>query len=65
VITLDLTEASAKIRSGGPVDDEEDMSREVWAGQIPLKLAPQPPIRDGHAIGEGDALPPQLTDYFR
>lgn len=65
VITLDVTEASAKIRSGGPVDDEEDMGRECWAGHVPLKLASQDPIRDGHAIGEGDALPPNLSVYFR
>jgi nitroimidazol reductase NimA-like FMN-containing flavoprotein (pyridoxamine 5'-phosphate oxidase superfamily) len=64
VITLDLTEASAKIRTGGPVDDEEDMSRACWAGHIPLKLAPQAPVRDGEN-GEGCPLPPALSMYFR
>jgi uncharacterized protein len=60
VITLDLTEASAKIRTGGPVDDEDDMGRACWAGHIPLKLVAQQPIRDG----EGDASPPELAAYF-
>ncbi len=36
VLTLPLDEASAKIRTGGPSDDEEDYDREVWAGVLPV-----------------------------
>lgn len=61
VITLDLTEASAKIRTGGPVDDEEDRERACWAGHIPLKLVPQTPVRDG----VGDKVAPELGAHFR
>jgi nitroimidazol reductase NimA-like FMN-containing flavoprotein (pyridoxamine 5'-phosphate oxidase superfamily) len=61
VITLDLTEASAKIRTGGPVDDEEDRGRECWAGHVPLKLTSQEPVRDG----AGDILAPKLAAHFR
>ena len=32
IVRLDLAEASAKVRSGGPVDQEEDLELEVWAG---------------------------------
>lgn len=38
VLVLPLDEASAKIRTGSPVDDEEDLGRPVWAGVVPLRL---------------------------
>jgi nitroimidazol reductase NimA-like FMN-containing flavoprotein (pyridoxamine 5'-phosphate oxidase superfamily) len=38
VLTLDLTEASVKIRSGGPVEEDEDVEADkVWAGHLPLR----------------------------
>ena len=46
VLALPLEEASAKIRSGGPIDDEEDYALPVWAGVVPLKLTKGEPIRD-------------------
>jgi nitroimidazol reductase NimA-like FMN-containing flavoprotein (pyridoxamine 5'-phosphate oxidase superfamily) len=44
VLALPIDEASAKIRSGGPVDDEEDMDIDVWAGVVPLTLTPGTPV---------------------
>jgi hypothetical protein len=38
VLTLPLEEVSAKIRTGGPVDDEEDLALAVWAGHVPMRL---------------------------
>lgn len=46
VLRLPLTEAAAKIREGGPKDDDTDMSRNVWAGVLPLRLAHLPAARD-------------------
>jgi len=46
VLSLPLVEASAKIRSGPPLDDEEDYAMSVWAGVIPLKLEAGEPIKD-------------------
>jgi nitroimidazol reductase NimA-like FMN-containing flavoprotein (pyridoxamine 5'-phosphate oxidase superfamily) len=46
VLALPLEEASAKIRTGGPVDDEEDYALPIWAGVVPLKLTPDEPIAD-------------------
>lgn len=46
VIAMPLTEASAKVRTGPPVDDEEDYALDVWAGVIPLRLEKGEPIRD-------------------
>lgn len=46
VLALPIDEASAKIRTGGPVDDEEDYALPVWAGVLPLALKPGEPIAD-------------------
>jgi nitroimidazol reductase NimA-like FMN-containing flavoprotein (pyridoxamine 5'-phosphate oxidase superfamily) len=45
VLVLPLEEASAKIRTGPPIDDDEDYDLPIWAGVLPLKLvagAPEP-----------------------
>jgi nitroimidazol reductase NimA-like FMN-containing flavoprotein (pyridoxamine 5'-phosphate oxidase superfamily) len=44
VLALPLVEVSAKIRTGGPIDDEADLDRPVWAGVIPLHLLAGDPI---------------------
>jgi len=46
ILRLPLTEASAKIRTGPPMDDAADYALPVWAGVIPLHLAAGTPIRD-------------------
>jgi nitroimidazol reductase NimA-like FMN-containing flavoprotein (pyridoxamine 5'-phosphate oxidase superfamily) len=46
ILRLPLSEASAKLRVGPPEDDAEDYALRVWAGVIPLRLAPDAPIRD-------------------
>jgi nitroimidazol reductase NimA-like FMN-containing flavoprotein (pyridoxamine 5'-phosphate oxidase superfamily) len=46
VLALDLVEVSAKVRTGPPRDDAEDMSLPCWAGVIPLTLAAGTPIDD-------------------
>ncbi|MFV2000400.1 MAG: pyridoxamine 5'-phosphate oxidase family protein [Acidimicrobiia bacterium] len=38
VLALEISEASAKVRSGPPVDDEEDIALGIWAGVIPLSV---------------------------
>ncbi len=44
VLALPLAEASAKVRTGPPLDDEEDMNWPVWAGVVPLHLAASAPV---------------------
>jgi nitroimidazol reductase NimA-like FMN-containing flavoprotein (pyridoxamine 5'-phosphate oxidase superfamily) len=51
VLELPVEEASAKIRTGPPLDDEEDLALSVWAGVVPLKLEAKRPIPDGPAKG--------------
>jgi uncharacterized protein len=46
ILALGLDEASAKVRKGRPTDDEDDLSFPVWAGLVPLELAPQSPVAD-------------------
>ena len=53
VLALSLDEASAKVRTGPPVDDDEDMGRDVWAGELPLALARSDPRADPQ-LAEGD-----------
>jgi nitroimidazol reductase NimA-like FMN-containing flavoprotein (pyridoxamine 5'-phosphate oxidase superfamily) len=46
VLALPLDEVSAKVRTGGPIDDEEDYALPVWAGVVPLRLQFGDPIPD-------------------
>jgi uncharacterized protein len=46
VFRFKINEASAKIRSGSPVDEKEDYDLNVWAGVLPLKIITDDPIRD-------------------
>ncbi len=46
VLSLPLTEVSAKVRTGPPLDDEADYQLPVWAGEIPLRLTAAPPVSD-------------------
>ncbi len=46
ILSLPITEASAKVRSGGPVDDEEDYALPIWAGVIPVSMQIGEPVPD-------------------
>lgn len=46
ILRLPLTEVSAKVRTGPPIDDDPDYSLPVWAGLIPVHLSFGSPIRD-------------------
>ena len=46
VLALPLEEVSAKIRTGPPKDDAEDYALPIWAGVVPLRLAPGAPVND-------------------
>ena len=46
VLSLPLTEASAKVRTGPPIDDEQDYELPVWAGVIPLRFIAGEPVAD-------------------
>jgi len=64
VLSLPLAEASAKVRSGPPVDDEEDYALDVWAGVLPLKTFAGAPINDPR-LREDIEPPPYTLNYSR
>lgn len=61
VLGMHLTEASAKLRSGGPVDDEADYALPVWAGVIPVQSVAGAPADDAR-LAHGIRVPAGLTD---
>jgi hypothetical protein len=61
VLWMDLNEVSAKIRTGPPVDDEEDYALPVWAGVLPLSSLRGMPEPDAR-LAPGTALPDYLRD---
>jgi uncharacterized protein len=63
VLALPLSEASAKLRSGPPVDDEEDYALDTWAGVIPLATSAGAPMPDG-LLSEGIALSPAAQEWI-
>lgn len=46
VLRVPIEEGSAKVRTGGPIDDTDDLGLPVWAGVIPLRLVPGVPIQE-------------------
>ena len=46
VLRLALDEASAKVRTGGPIDEEADLDLPVWAGHVPLRMVAGEPVPD-------------------
>jgi uncharacterized protein len=64
VLELPLVEASAKIRTGPPLDDEEDYALPIWAGVIPLSLQAGEPINDPR-LPEEIEVPDYARKYKR
>lgn len=64
VLALPLTEASAKVRTGNPVDDEADYALDVWAGVIPLEFSAKTPVSDDK-LKKGVEIPSYVSNYKR
>lgn len=64
VLKLPLVEVSAKVRTGPPVDDEEDYSLPVWAGVLPLTVATGTPVNDAR-LPAGIEPPSNVKGYRR
>jgi len=52
VVRLPIEEASAKVRSGPPIEDEQDLGIPCWAGEIPIRLRVLEPVADSHCAPE-------------
>ncbi|HET6462986.1 MAG TPA: pyridoxamine 5'-phosphate oxidase family protein [Candidatus Krumholzibacteria bacterium] len=62
ILSMPLDEASAKIRTGGPNDDEEDLATHFWAGVIPFVKDVLPPVPHD-ALGADIELPEYLRRW--
>jgi nitroimidazol reductase NimA-like FMN-containing flavoprotein (pyridoxamine 5'-phosphate oxidase superfamily) len=60
VIAINIDEASAKMRSGPPLDDEDDYAMRVWAGVIPVEMRFGKPVADARL---SKTIP--LPDYLK
>jgi nitroimidazol reductase NimA-like FMN-containing flavoprotein (pyridoxamine 5'-phosphate oxidase superfamily) len=63
VLSIPISEASAKIRTGPPKDDDEDYALGIWAGVLPLSMQTLPPVNDPR-LREG-LTPPDNVAKFR
>ena len=64
VVALPIEEASAKIRTGPPIDLEADYARACWAGVLPLELVAGTPLPDAR-VPPGLAPPPSVSSWSR
>jgi len=62
VLEFSIEEASSKVRSGPPLDDQSDYGLPVWAGVLPLEIKSRPPIPDDKLV-EGIPLPDYVRRY--
>jgi nitroimidazol reductase NimA-like FMN-containing flavoprotein (pyridoxamine 5'-phosphate oxidase superfamily) len=64
VLSIPLDEASAKVRTGPPVDEDEDYALPHWAGVLPLALAAGSPLPDPR-LPAGTPVPPSVSGWRR
>ena len=62
VLRLSITEASAKVRTGGPIDDPADLALPIWAGQLPLSTSYGSPVAEPDTTA---TVPAYVTGYRR
>jgi hypothetical protein len=63
VLSLPLSEASAKIRTGPPKDDVEDYALPIWAGVVPVTMQIGSPVNDARNLA--GVLPPEHVKALR
>lgn len=64
ILGMPIEEASAKVRTGGPIDDEEDYDLRIWAGVLPLVHALQRPVPDPRNR-RGVEMPDHVLSFAR
>jgi uncharacterized protein len=64
LLRMPLGECSAKVRTGFPLDEEEDYDLDIWAGVIPMTTVIEAPIQDP-ALRVAAAVPPYVECYRR
>jgi hypothetical protein len=64
LISVEIESASAKIRTGPPIDDDDDYGLAVWAGILPFRHEPLQPLDDPR-LTPGVSAPDYITRYHR
>ncbi len=59
---MEIKEGSAKVRTGAPIDDEEDYALPIWAGVIPVETRVGALVPDPRNL-DGVAPPAHLTGF--
>jgi nitroimidazol reductase NimA-like FMN-containing flavoprotein (pyridoxamine 5'-phosphate oxidase superfamily) len=59
-LALPIVEGSAKVRTGPPIDDEDDYALETWAGIVPMRIETLPPEPD-ERLRDGIEPPPYIS----
>ena len=62
VLSIPIEEASAKVRVGGPIDDEADYALPIWAGEIPITTTTLAPVADSR-LDPATPIPPHVSEY--
>ena len=62
MVRVPIAEASAKVRTGGPIEEPGDMDAPTWAGLIPLSIVSGPPVADG-ALAPEVEMPSYVRSY--
>ena len=62
IFSMPIDEGSAKVRSGPPVDDDEDYSLPIWAGVLPVSQVLHEPVPDPKNL-DGLEVPAHIRDY--
>jgi len=63
VVSIQIDEASAKVRVGPPGDDEADYALPIWAGVLPIRATPLAPVRD--EVLPADISAPEYVKNYR
>lgn len=64
IIAIPIEEATAKIRTGGPVDDKADYELDIWAGELPVVEKYGSPIADEKLAPEFRKLPKSIVQLI-
>ncbi|HEX5615941.1 MAG TPA: pyridoxamine 5'-phosphate oxidase family protein [Acidimicrobiia bacterium] len=64
VVAVPLVEASAKVRTGPPIEEPDDLALAVWAGVIPIATVFGAPVADGDVL-PGVTVPAHVASYTR
>ncbi len=64
VISVSIEHAAAKVRTGGPIDDDEDYDLPIWGGVVPVRQVFDAPEDDGRLV-EGVDIPESVSQILR